>query len=57
MIIHDARQARAVAQAIRTDLMPGNSWNAATDSPDDFASFAKRTRAAFWQLMPIKPLL
>ena len=57
VVIHDARQARAVAAAILTDMQPGNSWNAATDSPDEHASFGKRARASFWQLMPIKPLL
>jgi len=57
VVIHDARQAKGVAAAIVTDMLPGNSWNAATDAPDQFASFAKRSRASFWQLMPIKPLL
>ena len=57
VIIHDATQARAVAASIATDLLPANSWNAATDSPDSEASLAKRLRASFWQLMPIKPLL
>lgn len=57
VIIHDARQASAVAAAIATDMLPANSWNAATDAPDEYASFLKRFKATFWQFMPIKPLL
>lgn len=56
VIIRDARQARAVASAITKDMSSGNSWRA-TDDPDRFASRFKRARAAFWQMMPIKPLL
>jgi putative cardiolipin synthase len=57
VVIHDAAKARAVAAAIDTDMLPENSWNAAADSPDRFASLAKRARASFYQLLPIKPLL
>jgi putative cardiolipin synthase len=57
VVIHDAATAKAVAVAIDTDMLPGNSWNAAADSPDQFASLAKRARASFFQLLPIKPLL
>ncbi len=57
VIIHDPTLARAVEAAIETDMLPGNSWNAASDQPDQYASFAKRGKVRFWQLMPIKPLL
>jgi cardiolipin synthase C len=57
VVIHNPSQAGAVAEAILRDTLPENSWNAATDDPDQFASLMKRTRASFWQLMPIKPLL
>ncbi len=57
VVIHDPRQAQAVAASILTDMKAGNSWSAATDSPDEHAPFGKRARASFWQLMPIKPLL
>jgi putative cardiolipin synthase len=57
VVIHDARTAKAVAVAIDTDMLPENSWNAATHAPDQFAAFAKRARATLFQLMPIKPLL
>lgn len=57
VIIHDEALARAVEVSIETDMEPGNSWNAAIDDPDHYASFAKRTKVLFYQLMPIKPLL
>jgi putative cardiolipin synthase len=57
VIVHEARLARAVEIAIETDMLPENSWDAATDDPDQYVSFFKRSRVRFWQLMPIKPLL
>lgn len=56
-IIHDEVLARAVEASIETDMAPGNSWDAAKDDPDQYVSFAKRSKARFFQLMPIKPLL
>jgi putative cardiolipin synthase len=56
-IIHDEVLARAVEASIETDMAPGNSWDAAEDDPDQYVSFAKRSKARFFQLMPIKPLL
>jgi putative cardiolipin synthase len=49
--------ARAVKDAIDTDMHPTNSWNAATDEPDQYVSFAKRSKVRFWQMVPLKPLL
>lgn len=57
VIIHDEALARKVEAAIDTDMLPGNSWNAATDDPDQHVPLTKRSRVRFWQLMPIKPLL
>jgi putative cardiolipin synthase len=57
VIVHNEALARVVEAAIETDMQPGNSWNAASDRPDQYVSFFKRSRARFWQLMPIKPLL
>lgn len=56
-IIRDAALARTVEDSIATDMAPGNSWDAATDDPDQYVSFAKRSKVRFFQLMPIKPLL
>jgi putative cardiolipin synthase len=57
VIIHDAGVAHAVEKAIETDLQPANSWNAATDDPDQFAPLAKRSQVRFWQLVPMKSIL
>jgi len=56
-IIHDEALARAVEASIETDMAPGNSWDAAKDDPDQYVSFAKRSKVRLYQLMPIKPLL
>ena len=57
VIIHDVAQAAAVADAIATDMLPANSWNAATDDPDRYASSAKRVRAWVMSWLPLKPVL
>jgi putative cardiolipin synthase len=46
-----------VQASIEADMQPENSWNSATDKPDQYASSAKRKRVIFYQLTPIKPLL
>jgi putative cardiolipin synthase len=56
-IIHDAKLAQSVEQAIAIDMQTGNSWNAAKDDPDSHASFGKRSKVRLWQILPIKPLL
>jgi putative cardiolipin synthase len=56
-IIHDAKLASAVEQAIAVDMQAGNSWDAAKDDPDSHASFGKRSKVRLWQILPIKPLL
>lgn len=57
VIVRDTALASLVQNAIETDMHPENSWNAAEDKPDQFASSAKRKRVIFYQLTPIKPLL
>jgi putative cardiolipin synthase len=57
VIIHNETLAREVEAAIETDMKPGNSWNAATDDPDRFASLRKRREVWLWQFAPIKPIL
>jgi putative cardiolipin synthase len=56
-VIHDAALARAVEQAIETDMAPGNSWNAATEEPDAHVPLAKRSKVRMYQLLPLRPLL
>jgi putative cardiolipin synthase len=56
VVIHDPAVAAAVASAIEVDILPENSWNAAT-GPDRYTTAGKRAKVRFWQLLPIKPLL
>lgn len=57
VIVQDAGLANKVQASIEADMQPENSWNSATDKPDQYASSAKRKRVTFYQLTPIKPLL
>ncbi|MDD2834300.1 MAG: phospholipase D family protein [Methylotenera sp.] len=57
VIVHHEALAKSVRTSIENDMQPENSWNAATDNPDQYVSLAKRSRVLFYQLTPIKPLL
>jgi len=57
VIVNNTWLANQVKQSILVDMKPENSWNAATDKPDRFASSKKRRRVTILQLTPIKPLL
>jgi putative cardiolipin synthase len=57
VVLRDERLARTVEAAIETDMLPENSWNAATDRPDSHVPLVKRSRTRFWQLLPIRPIL
>ena len=57
IIINNEMLAKDVEAAIQADMLPGNSWNAATDSPDSFASVAKRSKVRTLQVIPLQPLL
>jgi putative cardiolipin synthase len=57
VIVHDAALAASVETQMELDMKPGNSWNAATDDPDRYASLIKRFKVWCWQLLPLKPLL
>ena len=57
VVIDDAAVADGVARNILTDMRPENSWDAAKDNPDQYASLAKRNKVRLWQVLPIKPLL
>jgi putative cardiolipin synthase len=56
-VVHHDAVARAVEAAIEADMTPANSWNAATDDPDQYASAAKRSKVRVLQMMPLRPLL
>jgi len=57
VVIHDAGQAAAVADAIAVDMLSENSWNAASDDPDQYASLLKRLRAWLLSWLPLQPVL
>jgi putative cardiolipin synthase len=57
VIVRDERLARSVEAAIEADMAPGNSWNAARDDPDRYASLGKRAKVRLYQWLPIRPLL
>lgn len=57
VIVRHEALAKAVETAIETDMRPANSWNAATDNPDQYVSLGKRAKVRLWQLAPIQPLL
>jgi putative cardiolipin synthase len=56
-IIHNEVLARAVESAMEIDMAPGNSWNAATDNPDQYVAFSKRGKLRLFQILPIKSVL
>jgi putative cardiolipin synthase len=56
VVIDNPALAAEVESAIEADMRPGNSWDA-RDKPDQYASEAKRAKAAAWQVLPLKPLL
>ncbi len=57
VVIHNEELAGKVEAAIELDMQPANSWNAATDDPDQHVPFSKRSKVRFWQMVPIKPIL
>ncbi len=57
VIVEEPSLASQVQSAIETDMQPDNSWNAATDKPDQYVPLAKRNKVLIYQLTPIKPLL
>jgi len=57
VIVQNEALANNVISAIEADMQPENSWSAATDKPDQYATGAKRRKVAVLQLTPIKPLL
>lgn len=56
VIVHHPALARQVQALVETDMLPGNSWNAA-DEPDQYVPLTKRGQVRLWQLLPLKPVL
>lgn len=57
VLIYNSKIAQQVEAYIKEDMSADNSWNAATDDPDQYNSLGKKSRILFWGLMPIQPLL
>lgn len=57
VLVHNPQLAGQVEDSILRDMAPENSWNAATDSPDSFASRTKRVKVFFFKLLPLDALL
>lgn len=57
VLVHDARLAEQVEGRIERDMLPENSWDAATDRPDRHAPLGKRLKLGFWRLLPLDPIL
>jgi putative cardiolipin synthase len=57
VVIDNEALAKRVQAAIESDMAPGNSWNAATDDPDQYAPLTKRGQVGLWRLLPLTPLL
>lgn len=57
VIIHSEQLATQLANTIRTDMSPGNSWNARSDDPDQFVSATKRWKVWAMQQLPMQAIL
>ena len=57
VVIHNPDLAKSVENAIKIDMLPENSWNTATDNPDQYVSLAKRSKVRFLQMLPLHALL
>jgi putative cardiolipin synthase len=57
VIINDAKIAHQVAQEIRRDMLPENSWNATETVDQQDAGFFKRLKVDLWSLLPLDPVL
>ena len=57
VIIHNEALAQRVEAAIKVDMQAENSWNAATDNPDQYVPAGKRGKLRMFQMLPLKPLL
>ncbi|MES9991843.1 MAG: phospholipase D family protein [Candidatus Thiodiazotropha sp.] len=57
LVIHDERIAQQVAQAIRQDMAPENSWQASDADEHQEVSFSKKLKVYLWGLLPLEPIL
>ncbi|MBT3028608.1 MAG: phospholipase D family protein [Candidatus Thiodiazotropha sp. (ex Ctena orbiculata)] len=57
LVIRDERVAQQVADAIRRDMAPENSWQATVSDEQQDVSFSKRLKVNLWGLLPLEPIL
>ncbi|MEW8276216.1 MAG: phospholipase D family protein [Candidatus Thiodiazotropha taylori] len=57
VVIDDSKIAHQVAQAIRRDMQPENSWDASVDIDQQGVGFLKRLQVDLWSLLPLDPIL
>ncbi|MCG7985178.1 MAG: phospholipase D family protein [Candidatus Thiodiazotropha lotti] len=57
VVIDDSKIAHQVAQAIRRDMQPENSWDASVDIDQQEVGFLKRLQVDLWSLLPLDPIL
>lgn len=57
VLIRNKKLATQLEKTIHRDMLPENSWNAATDNPDSHASIGKKLKVHFWKMLPLTPLL
>jgi putative cardiolipin synthase len=57
VIIDNRQLALQIEEQIEWDMHPANSWNSASEHPNRFAPFWKRTKLGFWRLFPLNKIL
>ncbi|MES9972571.1 MAG: phospholipase D family protein [Candidatus Thiodiazotropha sp.] len=57
LVVRDERIAQQVAQAIRRDMAPENSWQASASEQHQEVDFGKKLKVILWGLLPLEPIL
>ena len=57
VLVESPELATQVEKSIERDMEAGNSWNAATDNPDQFAPAARKRKLKYWKALPLTALL
>ncbi len=57
VLINNEMIAGEVEKQIENDMLPENSWNAATEKPDKKSSFGKRVKVFMWKILPMRAIL
>ncbi|MEW8295681.1 MAG: phospholipase D family protein [Candidatus Thiodiazotropha sp.] len=57
LVIRDGKIAQQVANAIRRDMAPENSWEAGASDQHQDVNFGKKLKVNLWGLLPLEPIL